>query len=293
MTTRTRVLLDCDTANEIDDQLAIAYALGCPGLDVLGVVSVHNTVAHGPTSRDRYHEEAERVVELRGRGDVHCLRGAARPMDDVDDVVASEGLEFLIEQARAAPLTLLATGPATDVAAFRLTAPELAERVTVIWAGGFPDEATWERHKLGELNARADIAAWRRLYRHPEQLSILPGWPAVATVTVAWRSFVRRLRAEAGPFGAYLADLTEAYMRRREGFVGTEVAEKVLWDIVNVAALSLPDAVRFRLGDLPTLDVAGAPDWTQPVGRVPFGLDLDAAAILADLWAALARPVEA
>jgi hypothetical protein len=43
----TRVILDCDTANEVDDQFAIAHALGVPEgtLDVRGVISVHNTTA--------------------------------------------------------------------------------------------------------------------------------------------------------------------------------------------------------------------------------------------------------
>jgi len=46
----TRVVLDCDTANEVDDQFAIAHALGAPEgtLEVRGVGSVHNTTAHGP-----------------------------------------------------------------------------------------------------------------------------------------------------------------------------------------------------------------------------------------------------
>jgi hypothetical protein len=51
---RTRVVLDCDTANEVDDQFAIAHALGVSGetFEVRGVISVHNTTAHGPGSRD-------------------------------------------------------------------------------------------------------------------------------------------------------------------------------------------------------------------------------------------------
>ncbi|HKH39182.1 MAG TPA: hypothetical protein VKA82_18670 [Rubrobacter sp.] len=51
---QARVVLDCDTANEVDDQFAIAHALGLPEgtLDVRGVISVHNTTAHGPGSRD-------------------------------------------------------------------------------------------------------------------------------------------------------------------------------------------------------------------------------------------------
>ena len=35
-----KVIMDCDAGNEIDDQYAIAYALGCDKLDVLGINAV-------------------------------------------------------------------------------------------------------------------------------------------------------------------------------------------------------------------------------------------------------------
>jgi inosine-uridine nucleoside N-ribohydrolase len=86
----THVVLDCDTANEVDDQFAIANALGVPEgtLDVRGVISVHNITAHGPGSRDMYQEEAERVVALCA-SDVPCIPGAERPMESREDPVPS------------------------------------------------------------------------------------------------------------------------------------------------------------------------------------------------------------
>ncbi|MDQ2784608.1 MAG: nucleoside hydrolase [Chloroflexota bacterium] len=48
-----RVILDCDTANEIDDQFAIAYALGSPSLDVRGVISVQNAETGSTQSAQR------------------------------------------------------------------------------------------------------------------------------------------------------------------------------------------------------------------------------------------------
>ena len=90
-----RVVLDCDTANEIDDQFAIAYALGSPALDVRGVISVHNTLIHGSGSVERYQEEAERVVALCGRGgSVPCLRGAIGPMETRETPVRSDRAGF-------------------------------------------------------------------------------------------------------------------------------------------------------------------------------------------------------
>src|SRR5919206_1118918 len=163
----TRVVLDCDTANEIDDQFAIAHALGVSGdtLKVLGVISVHNTTAHGPGPRDMYQEEAERVVALCGSG-VPCIPGAERPMESREDLVPSAGLEFLVEEARLGPLTILATGPATDAASLLLAAPETLDNVRVVWLGGFGDEVVYGNwlNRIGELNGRADIQAWRALF---------------------------------------------------------------------------------------------------------------------------------
>ncbi len=100
----TRVVLDCDTANEVDDQFAIAHALGLPEgtFEVRGVVCVHNTAAHGPGSRDMYQEEAERVVAL-CESDVPCIPGAERLVESREVLVPSVGLEFPLEEARLGP----------------------------------------------------------------------------------------------------------------------------------------------------------------------------------------------
>lgn len=289
-----RVVLDCDTANEIDDQFAIAYALGCPNLDVLGVVSVHNTIVHGRESVKMYQLEAQRVTQLAGRGDLPCPRGAAVPMEDRITPVRSEGLAFIIQAAREGPLTVLATGPATDIASLGLVAPELRDRVQVIWAGGFPDYDTWQREKFGELNARADIQAWRALYASEIPLKVIPGWPGVATVALDWRECVEKLQSFDHPAPHYLADILTRYAQARGGVLDMDDRqqtghEKVLWDVVNVAAVNVPDSVGWTSCDLPSIDPAGAPDYEDHVRAVPMGLSVDARAVLADMWAALGR----
>ncbi len=134
-----RVILDCDTKNEVDDQLAIAYALGRTKIEVVGVISVQNTLASGPYSVEIYHQEAERIVALSGSANVPCFRGAKQPMEHIDDVVNSEGLDLLIAASEREPLTILATGPATDIAAFVQAAPKATqERVQIVWAEASP-----------------------------------------------------------------------------------------------------------------------------------------------------------
>lgn len=283
------VVLDCDTANEVDDQFAIAYALGLPSetLDVRGVVSCHNTTAHGPASRDKYQEEAERVVALCG-GSAPCIPGAARPMEDRRTPVRSEGLDFLMEETRRDPLTVISTGPATDVASLFLVAPEVMSKVRVIWLGGFGDNESYRRFKFGELNGRADIAAWKVLLEGQVDLLQVPGWPGPSKVVVEAGPYAEELRALGRPATDYLAEILVRWVEGYEGDLDSS-GEKILWDVSCVAAVADPGAVRVEILAAPTLDAAGAHDFSRRGRTVDALVDVDAPGVLKGLREALLR----
>ena len=281
----------CDTMNEIDDQFAIAYALGSPSLDVLAVISSHNTLVHGHNSVNLYRDEAQRVVDLCGRSDVLCLQGANRPMEHIDEILPSAGLDFIVNLAESGEeFSILGTGPATDLAAFKLGYPELAKKVPIIWAGSFPDEATWKKYKYGELNARADIAAWRVLYRNNSNLVVLPGWPGVVKVAVENEIFLPELRVKNKPILNFLADILEKWGSGRINMdMDSTRPTKVLWDIVNIAYYTVPDAVITRQMPIPEIDAAGSMYWDQTIGEVPVCVDVDESMIMSDFWRAMDR----
>ena len=285
----TRVVLDCDTANEVDDQFAIAHALGLPEgiLDVRGVISVHNTTAHGPGSRDMYQDEAERVVGLCGGG-APCVTGAGRPMSSRDEPVPSAGLEFLIDEARQGPLTVVATGPATDVASLLVAEPGLRENVRVVWLGGFGDAEEYGRHKFHELNGRADIAAWRVLFEEDVDLLLVPGWPAPAKLLVRAAPFAEEVRAAGNPIASYLAQILELWVAEYGGPVDP-AGEKILWDVACVAAVADPESVTVERRVLPTLDAAAAHDYALPGREVETVVDLDEERVLRGMMEALGR----
>ena len=284
-----RVVLDCDTKNEVDDQFAIAHALGLPPgtLDVRGVISVHNTLVHGPTSRDIYQEEAERVVALCG-SEVPCVPGSERPMEDRHTPVESEGLDFLVEEARRGPLTVIATGPATDVASLALVAPEVLENVRVVWLGGFGDVGSYERFKMGELNGRADIASWRVLLEGPLHLLQVPGWPGPAKVLVEATSFAEELRALGRPVADYLAEILLEWVTGYEGDVDPQ-GQKIIWDVACVSAVADPESVTIDQIAAPTLDAAGAHDFTRRGREIDVITDLDEHQVMQSLMGALER----
>src|SRR5215212_6500357 len=122
-------------------------------------------------------------------------------MESREQPVPSAGLELLVEEARLSPLTVIATGSATDVASLSLAAPEVRENVRVVWLGGFGDEASYRvwQNKTGELNGRADIAAWRTLLEEPMDLLHVPTWPAPAKILVDPVSFGEELRTMGRP----------------------------------------------------------------------------------------------
>lgn len=284
-----RVVLDCDTKNEVDDQFAIAHALGLPPgiLDVRGVVSVHDTTAHGPASRNIYQEEAERVVALCG-SDMPCIPGAELPMEDRHTPVESEGLEFLVEEARGGPLTIIATGPATDVASMLLVAPEVRENVRVVWLGGFGDEETYERYKMGgELNGRADIASWRALFEDSVELLQVPGWSGPHKLVVESHPFAEELRSLGRPIADYLAEILLTHVEEKGGELGPE--EKIIWDVACISAVADPTAVTIDRLAVPTLDAAGAHDFSRRGREVEVLTDLNKERVLTDMTAALGR----
>lgn len=289
MSPTTRVVLDCDTANEVDDQFAIAYALGQPDgvLDVRGVISVHNTTAHGPGSRDMYQDEAERVVDLCGGG-VPCITGADRPMNSRGEPVPSSGLEFLIDEARRGPLTVIATGPATDVASLFVAEPGLRESVRVVWLGGFGNAEAYGLNKFHELNGRADIAAWRVLFEEDVDLLQVPGWPAPAKLLVRAAPFAEEVRSVGKPISSYLASILELWVAEYGGPIDPS-GQKILWDIACVAAEADPGSVTVERRALPTLDAAAAHDYALPGREVDAMVDLDADRVLGGVMEALER----
>jgi len=234
-----------------------------------------------------YQEEAERVVVLCG-SEVPCIPGAERPMESREDLVPSAGLEFLVEEARRGPLTVLATGPATDVASLSLAAPEVRENVRVVWLGGFGDEASYRvwQNKTGELNGRADIAAWRTLLEEPMDLLHVPTWPAPAKILVDPASFGEELRAIGRPIASYLAEILELWAAE---YGDPSAGQKELWDLSCVAAVADPETVTVEPLAVPTLDAAGAHDFTQTGREVDMVSDLDERRVLTALMEALAR----
>jgi len=142
----TSIILDCDPG--VDDALAIAFAHGHPGIDLLGITTVAGNVSLARTTAN-----ALAVCEYIGATGTPVTPGCAgpllRPAFDARQVHGESGLggavlppaagspapghaiDYITETVRAAPgqITLVATGPLTNIALAVKREPRLADWV--------------------------------------------------------------------------------------------------------------------------------------------------------------------
>ncbi len=244
-----KVVIDSDTANEVDDQYAIALALLAPDrIEMRGLVAAHFGDRGGSEGIEQSYEEILRVLAHAGLGGtVPVLRGS-HPLRYGGEPSPSEGVDFILEEARRAtpddPLWVVGLGPATDIASAYLADPSIADRVVALYHG----RTRWPE-KCWNFNVYNDVRAARTLFH-----SRLP------FVLFDTGTYLRQSMEEAearvaprGPLGRYLTDI-----RRRQP----------RW--------MAPDKGLFDLGDLALLVEPGLCEWEEvPVPTVGWDLVYD------------------
>ncbi|MFH1023720.1 MAG: nucleoside hydrolase [Planctomycetota bacterium] len=180
------VILDTDIGTDIDDTWALAMLLGCPELDLKLV-----TTATGDTEyRARL---AARFLEVAGRADVPVGVGVPTVMKDdhrnqapwvagyelrhYPGRVHADGAGALADVIRRSPepVTVIAIGPLSTVAAALVRDPEIAGRARFV---GMHGSIAWSHHGAGgviaEYNVKHDIAACQAVFAAPWKKVITP-----------------------------------------------------------------------------------------------------------------------
>jgi len=163
-----RIVVDTDTYNEIDDQFALTYALLSPEritVEAIYAAPFHNARSTGPADGMRKsYDEIVRLLERLDRpheGMVYA--GATDWLPAPDQPVRSAASEDLIARAsadRPDPLYVVAIAAPTTIASALLAAPEIVERIVVVWLGG--NTTYWPT--ASEFNLKQDLHASRILF---------------------------------------------------------------------------------------------------------------------------------
>ena len=183
---------DCDTG--VDDSLALAYLVGSPEIDLVGVGTVSGNVSSAQAARNTLD-----LLELAGRGDVPVAVGAAdhltRPFEGgVPQIHGRNGLgnvavpeaaagpidgtaaELLIALARQYPgeLSVVAVGPLTNLALALDLEPDLATLVKDVTVMGGAALAPGNITPVAEANIGNDPEAAARVFEADWPITLVP-----------------------------------------------------------------------------------------------------------------------
>ena len=296
----TPVLIDCDPGH--DDAMALLLALASPELELLGVSTVH-----GNQTLEKTTANALRVLEFAGRGDMPVAAGANRPLvrepavaADVHGETGLDGpdlpppagapvgehaVDFLAARLRAseAPVTLIPTGPLTNVALLLATHPDAVERIErIVLMGGAIAEGNVT--PAAEFNIWIDPEAAARVFA--SRLDVTMIGLDVTHRALMTGEHAERLRA-AGRVGTMVAELWDFYHRfhrRIYGLAGSPVhdamavAHVIRGDLVQTRHVNVEvDCASELCRGRTVVDVWGR---TERAPNARVGVDVDADAFL-------------
>lgn len=250
------VILDCDPGH--DDALAMTLALARPELAVLGVTTVGGNSGLANTTRN-----ALRILALLNRPDVPVAAGSDHPLtreletapevhgesgldgadlpDPISAPVAVHAVEFLRSTLAASPepVTLIPTGPLTNIALLLRTYPEITAKIAGIsLMGGAMRAGNWT--PAAEFNIWVDPEAARIVFNCGVPVA-MHGLDVTHQALMGLPE-VDRLRALGTRPGRVFADLLHFFTRFHLERYGT--ADTPIHDAVAVAHVAIPGMVR-------------------------------------------------
>jgi len=245
-----RILLDCDPGH--DDAIALLLALASPEVELIGVTTVA-----GNQTLEKTTANAIRLLEFAGRDDVPVAAGADRPLVRdpyvAADVHGESGLDgpelpppqgapieshaadFLAERilASSQPVTLIPTGPLTNVALLLALHPD-ARPDRIVLMGGAVAEGNVT--PAAEFNVWCDPEAAARVFAGGIDVTMIG-------LDVTHRALFTPAHAERldGRVGRLVSELLSFYGRFHHdvyGFAGSPIH-----DAVAVAHVLRPELV--------------------------------------------------
>lgn len=220
------VILDCDPGH--DDAIALILALASPELKVLAV-----TTSAGNQTPDKTLNNALRILTLLGRDDIPVAAGAPKPLareliiadnvhgesgldgpklpDPAFAPVAMTALELMAKCLRESPepVTLVPTGPLTNIALLLAAHPELKSKIArIVLMGGAAGPGNWT--PAAEFNIYVDPEAADMVFK--SGLPITMCGLDVTHQAQVMDEDIERVRAITNPVAQCVAGLLDFFM---------------------------------------------------------------------------------
>lgn len=259
------VLFDHDGG--VDDLLSLMMVLAMPHIELAGVVITPADCFIGPGT-----SSSLKILRFFGRLDIEVSQGAlcgvnsfprawrahAYPIDALPILNENEellpasvpepGHEFIARKLREAknPLTVLITGPVSNLAMALSREPDLATKIEeVVWMGGALGVSgnvhDYEHDGSAEWNAYWNPPATHALWQSPAPITLFP-LDATNHVPVTWEFLQQLARQRRYP----LSDLAGQCWALTLGTIPSYQYVYYMWDTLTTGYLGAPQYITFR-----------------------------------------------
>ena len=230
-----KMILDLDTG--VDDALAISYALGSPEVELIGITGTYGNVLMEQGVRN-----ALAITELLGHPEVKVYRGLdhssttdsfqvleissfihgqngigeAVIADSTRDAEDTPAVDFIIDAAKTygKDLVYVPTGPLTNLDAAIARAPEIVDEIGRVVLMGGALTVPGNVNAWTEANISQDPDAANRVFRSGIPATMV-GLDVTLQTLLTYKE-TQRWRALGTPAGAFLADMTDFYIKAYE-----------------------------------------------------------------------------
>ena len=238
------MVIDADTANEVDDLFAIVRALKEPQFDILGITSAqfHTSPLASDSTVIESQKINEDIIRLMERTEVSLPLGSNQPLASMEHPSESEASDFIIEMAHQATiarkLEVVILGSCTNVVSAILQDPTIVPKIRVSYIGFWHDT----EHNIfdkKEFNSGNDTLAVEVLL-NTEGLDFDVMTATTCQHLIFDRKTVEQRLKKAGNVGEYLLKRWDTYERwwTQED---PEKTQWIMWDVAIIEALARPN----------------------------------------------------
>jgi purine nucleosidase len=230
-------VLDTDIGTDVDDALALTFALASPELDLIGVTIVDGDV-------DTRARIAARLLGMAGRPDIPVIKGESKPIaagrgptwfghegkgllelpwDGPEaEIQTKNAAQWIVEQSHKREFQLCAIGPFSNIAAAVKLDPTVSKRIKKLAVMGgmvFPEhydpqwkqffEATGLPPNHMDHNSNSDVRAAHNMARAGFEMTWVSA--ELTFCTTMSRNTMEMFRASGSTLGDRLARMTEIW----------------------------------------------------------------------------------
>lgn len=238
---KENIILDTDISNEVDDQFALTYLMKSIDKFNLEAITIAPFCSNGyvkikdvAEGTDISYNTACKILDMIGEEKYKDIiyKGATKYFYESKEM--NVGAQKIIDISRKNEhTTIIAIGAITNVALAMYHAPDIINKIDIIWLGG----NSFLSSKNDEYNFRQDVEGVRYVFESKAELVVIPCKNVASDLSTSIYELEHYLK-DKGEIGNYLCEIFSKIKKNYTVTPTDEIGQtKTLWDLSAIAYL--------------------------------------------------------